>query len=46
MKLKRQKKKDVERQKKIAKYNVVLVVLNIVIAIIQIVEKLFNLFFK
>ncbi|WP_436894459.1 hypothetical protein [Staphylococcus gallinarum] len=44
--MQRQNKKDEERQKKIAKYNVVLVVLNIVIAIMQIVDKLFNLFFK
>ncbi|WP_326006133.1 hypothetical protein [Staphylococcus saprophyticus] len=44
--MQRQNKKDEERQKKIAKYNVVLVVLNIVIAIIQIVEKLLILFFK
>ncbi|MGW7813849.1 hypothetical protein [Staphylococcus xylosus] len=44
--MQRQNKKDEERQKKIAKYNVVLTVLNIVLAIMQIVEKLFNLFFK
>ncbi|WP_436870479.1 hypothetical protein [Staphylococcus shinii] len=44
--MQRQNKRDEERQKKIAKYNVVLAVLNIVLAIMQIVDKLFNLFFK
>ncbi|MDW4404526.1 hypothetical protein ACWEX2_13945 [Staphylococcus xylosus] len=39
-------KKEEEKQKRITKYNLVLLELNIILAILNIVKRLFDLFFK
>ncbi|MGI2256961.1 MULTISPECIES: hypothetical protein [Staphylococcus] len=44
--MKRRNRKDEENQKKITKYNVILTGMNVVLVIIQVIEKLLDLIFK